>query len=277
MTGKLIKNDLKSGLSAVGKIYFAAAIAIAAVLFSSLFKVSQGMKFVLSAAVLGIALVVVIVTFVQIIFGVNKQLFGREGYLTQTLPVRTSSMIFSKWFTASFWVLLAYGLFAVTAFLVYYYWSKQDSADVQMYALIEQLIETMGFGATAMYKKYLIVSLIVAIFNSCIFVMFAIFAITLSNIKPFSKLGSFGVIIYLAVVLIGIQLACYGLANICDVTMLISPAGKISMAITESAIDACVGSGGMTIGFTSVYFKAIITVFIYILTVQLNDTKINLK
>ena len=33
----------------------------------------------------------------------------------------------------------------------------------------------------------------------------------------------------------------------------------------------------MTIGFTSVYFKAIITVFVYILTVQLVDSKVNLK
>ena len=277
MTGKLIKNDLKADAAAIGDIYLAAVIGVGALLISTFLDISTWVKFALSVAVIVIAFIAVIMTFVQVIFGANKNLFGREGYLTQTLPVRTSSLIFSKWLTATIWVIISYALVIVAVVCVYYYWTVANDEGAKMYDMIYNFAQTMGVGAVEMYKKYLIVSAIVGLFNACIFVMDVLFAITIANIRPFSRLGNIGIVLYIAILLIGIQAASYGLADIADVTMLIDAKGAISMTVQQSAVDANTAAGGMNIGFTDVYFKAIVTVFIYIFTVQLNETKINLK
>ena len=197
MIGKLIKHDLIAGARRMGNIYLAAVIACAALLFSSLVK-SGFLRFLSSAAVFVIACIAVVVTFASVVFGANKTLFGREGYLTQTLPVRTSSLIFSKWITSSFWVLISYGLAAAVGILLFVYWTSENQDGAQMYEIIYSFAQSFGLGGESVYQKYLIVSAVIGLFNACILVMFIIFSITLSNVRPLNKLGSFGIIIFLA-------------------------------------------------------------------------------
>lgn len=275
MTGKLIKHELKAGARRMGNIYLAAFIACGAMIVSAFFK-SGFMRFVSSAAVVVVAAVAVIVTFVSVVFGANKSLFGREGYLTQTLPVRTSSLIFAKWFSSSVWVIISYALVAFAFVGVFVYWTTENQEGAEIYDMIYTFLQGFGIGAEAVYQKYLIMSAVIGLFNACIFVMFVFFAITLSNISPFHKLGSFGVIIYLALTIFIIQGATYGLESLCDVTMIIDASG-MTMSVSQDAIADATMKGAMTIGFTGVYFKTIVTVFLYILTVQLTESKINLK
>lgn len=275
MTGKLIKHELKAGAVRMSNIYLAAFIACGAMLVSAFFK-SGFMRFITSALVIGVAAVAVVVTFASVVFGANKSLFGREGYLTQTLPVRTSSLIFAKWFASSIWVVISYALALVAFMGVFVYWTTENQEGAQVYEMIYSFLQGFGVGAESIYQKYLSISAVIGLFNACIFVMFVIFAITLSNISPFHKLGTFGVIIYLALTIFFIQGATYGLANICDVTLIISSSG-MTMSVSPEAIMQAQATGAMTIGFTGVYFKTIATVFLYILTVQLTESKINLK
>ena len=135
MTGRLIKHELKAGARRMSNIYIAAAIACGAMLFSAFFK-SGFMRFVTSAAVVVITAVAVVVTFASVVFGANKSLFGREGYLTQTLPVRTSSLIFAKWFASSVWVLASYALAAIAFVAVFVYWTTQNQEGSQIYDMI---------------------------------------------------------------------------------------------------------------------------------------------
>lgn len=275
MTGKLIKHDLIAGARRMGNIYLAAIIACGAMLLSAFLK-SGFLRFLCSAAVIVIAFIAVVVTFVSVVFGANKNLFGREGYLTQTLPVRTSSLIFSKWLTSSFWVLISYALVAVAFVGIFVYWTTENQEGAEIYDMVYSFLQGFGIGAESVYQKFLLISAVIGLFNACIFVMFILFAITLSNISPFHRLGSFGVILYLALTVAVIQGATYGLESLCDVTLLIQDSG-ITMLVDQAAISDAVQNGALTIGFTGVYFKAIVTVFLYILTVQLTETKINLK
>lgn len=275
MTGKLIKHDLIAGARRMGNIYLAAIIACGAMLLSAFLK-SGFLRFLCSAAVIVIAFIAVVVTFVSVVFGANKNLFGREGYLTQTLPVRTSSLIFSKWLTSSFWVLISYALVAVAFVGVFVYWTTENQEGAEIYDMVYSFLQGFGIGAESVYQKYLLISAVIGLFNACIFVMFILFAITLSNISPFHRLGGFGVILYLALTVAVIQGATYGLESLCDVTLLIQDSG-LTMLVDQTAISNAVQNGALTIGFTGVYFKAIVTVFLYILTVQLTETKINLK
>lgn len=275
MTGKLIKHDLIAGARRMGNIYLAAIIACGAMLLSAFLK-SGFLRFLCSAAVIVIAFIAVVVTFVSVVFGANKNLFGREGYLTQTLPVRTSSLIFSKWLTSSIWVLISYALVAVAFVGVFVYWTTENQDGAEIYDMVYSFLQSFGIGAESIYQKYLLISAVIGLFNACIFVMFILFAITLSNISPFHRLGGFGVILYLALTVAVIQGATYGLESLCDVTLLIQESG-ITMLVDQAAISDAVQNGALTIGFTGVYFKAIVTVFLYIITVQLTETKINLK
>lgn len=275
MIGKLIKHDLIAGARRMGNIYLAAIIACGALLFSSLLN-NGFLRFLSSAAVFIIACIAVIVTFASVVFGANKTLFGREGYLTQTLPVRTSSLIFSKWFTSSLWVLISYALAAAVGILLFVYWTSENQDGAEMYEIIYSFAQGFGLGGEAVYQKYLIISAVIGLFNACILVMFIIFSITLSNVRPLNKLGSFGIIIFLALTIFVVQGLSYGLENICDVSLIIEESG-MSMTVDPVTVERAVQSGGLALGFTSVYFKAIVTVFIYIFTVILTETKINLK
>lgn len=275
MIGKLIKHDLIAGARRMGNIYASAAIAIVALLISAFFN-NGFLKFICSAAIIIVAFVAVIVTFASVVFGANKTLFGREGYLTHTLPVRTSSLVFSKWLTSSIWVIISYALVVIAIVAVYIYWTVEDQGGAEVYDMIYSFAQSFGLGAENIYKNYLIISAIIGLFNACIFVMFIMFAITLSNISPFHKLGSFGVIIYLALTIAVIQGAAYGLENLCDITLVIQQSG-ISMTIDRAAIEMLDYTNAATIGLTGVYFKAIVTAFLYIITVQLTESKINLK
>lgn len=275
MIGKLIKHDLKDGVRRMGNIYIAAAIAVIALLISA-FSNSGILKFIASAAIIIVAFVSVIVTFASVVFGANKSLFGREGYLTHTLPVRTGSLIFSKWLSSSIWVIISYAFVIISVVAVYVYWTVEDQNGAEIYDMIYSFAQSFGLGAEAMYKNYLIISAVIGLFNACIFVMFVLFAITLSNISPFHKLGTLGVILYLAATIAIIQGAANGLASLCDVTLVISPTG-ISVTIDKAMIEMLNYSNGVTIGLTGVYFKAIVTTFLFIFTVQLTESKINLK
>lgn len=275
MIGKLIKHELKAGARRMSNIYLAAFIACGAMLFSAFFK-SGFMRFLTSAAVIIIAGIAVVVTFASVVFGANKTLFGREGYLTQTLPVRTSSLIFAKWFASSVWVFISYLLAAVAFVGVFVYWTTENQEGAQVYDMIYTFLQGFGVGAESIYQKYLLISAILGVFNASIFVMYVFFAITLSNINPFHKLGTFGIILYLALTVFVIQGITTGLESLCDITLLIESSG-MTMTVSKEAVLQATQYGAMSIGFTGVYFKTIVTVFLYIITVQLTESKINLK
>ncbi len=275
MIGKLIKHDLKSGARRMGNIYLAALIASVAMIFSAFIE-SGFVRFLSTLVVIVVAFVAVIMTFASVVFGANKSLFGREGYLTQTLPVRTGSLIFSKWLTSSIWLLISYAFVLVAFVAVFFYWTTENQEGAQIYDMIYSMAQSFGLGAESVYQKTLIIQAVIGLFNMCIFVMYVLFAITLSNISPFHKLGTMGIIIYLAAVVFIIQGISYGLENLCDVTLLIEQSG-ISMTVSESAVIQAEMTGASAIGLTGVYFKTIVTVFLYILTVQLCESKINLK
>lgn len=274
MIGKLIKHDLKAGARQMSRIYFAALIACVAMIFSSFTK-SGFLRILSFGAVAVIAAIAIIITFVSVVFGANKTLFGREGYLTQTLPVRTSSLIFSKWLTSSFWVIVGFTFFAVVLVSIVAYLTTGDQEGVEFYEIVTMVLQQFGIGVDKVSKTIFIIKSMIGLFTACIFVMWILFAITLSNIRPFHKLGSFGIIIYLALTIFIVQGASNGLEKLCDITLVVAESG-MTMTVDMAAVHSAVVNG-TAIGFTSVYFKIIVTIFLYIITVQLTESKINLK
>lgn len=193
MFGKLLKNDLKAQWHSVSTIFLCVfvigGIAELFVLFSKNSTVTILGGIVVSIAMLFACLVIVIA--VAMLFA--KTTFGRAGYLTLTLPVKTSSLIWSKTLSGLIWTYAIYILF-FGSFLLWIYQvgelmggNFQDLADQLFTLLLGKSIQTMI--STAVYY---LVWFAIAMFTvvQCLYL-----GITCSNVSPFSKIGIPGAVV----------------------------------------------------------------------------------
>lgn len=212
MFGKLLKNDLKAQWHSMSTIFLCviivSAVAELLVQFSnaSVIKVLSG--FVLILALLFACIVVVIA--VGMMF--SKTVFGRAGYLTLTLPVKTRSLIWSKTFSGLLWVYIVYILFFAAFFLWIYQTSTFLGGDLLTTA--EELFTLLwGLSSETMISSviYYLVWFAVAIFTlvQCIY-----FGITCSNVSPVSKLGNFGTVLISAVSIIILAILSTNIGNL---------------------------------------------------------------
>ncbi|MGT2771234.1 hypothetical protein [Streptococcus marimammalium] len=136
MFGKLIKYEIKS----VGKWYFAlygAILFCATILGLYISRLNDdgmtgeffvnGRELSTSEAIIMFAIILI---FVSLIIGIgistlfivvnrfNKNIFGREGYLTLTLPVSTHQIILSKLFVSFMWSVLSAIILLFSVFLL---------------------------------------------------------------------------------------------------------------------------------------------------------------
>ena len=115
MLGRLSKNSLKATFHSVYNIYIAMGIISVIMLVMLLVDwtkwgdtgvgVGYLIKIVASVALCLTAGIGVLMTFVAVFSEFSRNLYGNEGYLTLSLPVRSSTLMFSKWLSASFWVI----------------------------------------------------------------------------------------------------------------------------------------------------------------------------
>ena len=193
MFGKLLKSDLKAQFYSIAPIFLSVfVVAIVGelfVLFSKNAIATALGGFVVAIAMLFACLVIIIA--VALMF--SKTVFGRAGYLTLTLPVKTSSLVWSKTLSALIWTYSIYILFFASLFL----WIHQvgekmgtdfkDMADQLFTLLWGKSIATM----LSMLVYYLIwFGIIMFTVVQCIHL-----GITCSNITPFSKFGVIGAVV----------------------------------------------------------------------------------
>ncbi|MBZ6004431.1 MULTISPECIES: hypothetical protein [Paraclostridium] len=118
MLGKLLKYELKSTAKFFVPMYFAIlAITTLNTIFirKNVFIEAQG---IINMVIGGLFIAITTLTIVIIVKRFKKNLLGDEGYLMFTLPVKSSSLILSKYISALIWVLLT---MIVTAMAVIIY------------------------------------------------------------------------------------------------------------------------------------------------------------
>ncbi len=193
MFGKLLKNDLKAQWYSVAPIFLCifviAAVAEIFVLVSKNSVVSALGGLLVSLVLLFACFVIIIA--VAMMF--SKTVFGRAGYLTLTLPVKTSSLIWSKTLSGLIWTYTVYMLFFASLFLWIHQVGEnmgadfQDMADQIFTLLLGKSISTM----ISMLTYYLIwFAIIMFIIIQCLYL-----GITCSHVSPVSKLGILGAVI----------------------------------------------------------------------------------
>ncbi len=282
MFGKLLKNDLKSQWHSVSVIFLCIAIIVcAAELFISLciaeiipFKQSFfkfGAVTLSGIAVMLLMLFACIVILITVGLLFSKTTFGRAGYLTLTLPVKTSSLIWSKTISGLIWTFVVYFLFFGSACL----WFTQSSfANDELRPLMETVL-------SAFFNLSLetIISMVIYGFAILAIVMFFIvqcmyFSITCSHVSPLSKLSVFSAVI--------IFFASFGaVAYLAYKICVIFPFGFVmhngTITLTSNVFETFDAVGGLPIIISFPLFILVVSVLLHFPITALTKHKVNVK
>ena len=192
MLSKLFKYEIKDtvrSFSILFAVVFLLGVVSAIAHFSkiSVFNVTSSVLLIIASIALPV------VTLVLIIIRYYKSMFGNEGYLMFTLPVKSHQLLVSKAVTSVVWVILA-GIAAVGGLLLgLYYMGVVDTS-----LLKEIWAEISKYNLNKFVLGLIPILLLSAVWLICqIF-----FSITLSNVKPFSNMGPAGAFVVFIVVYI---------------------------------------------------------------------------
>lgn len=183
MLGKLLKYELKHSARYVMSIYGCALAASIFMLLGMLVKVTW-ITVVGSILLYFIGIACVIVTVVAVIKNFYDTLYGKQGYLTFTLPVKCKTLLFSKVLVSFFWIILSCVLMAVIFALIFLN-AKNQTADA--FVGIIDAIKVSGILDTlpsfAMIVKFLLILAFVALMYMLTFVGFVYFSVTVANTR----------------------------------------------------------------------------------------------
>ncbi len=200
MFGKLLKNDLKAQWSSMRVILFGIlAIFIICELAITLAD-SEVVKALGGLAVIAVMFFACIFILISVGVSYSKAMFGRAGYLTLTIPVKTSKLIWSKTVTGLIWIFSVYALVIISTVLwVYQMLSIVGTEDVQ---LADDLFGLVGLPSMSVITAYIISIAVTLAIEVLLLVQVIYFSETLSHVNPFSKLGKIGTLIFFFAILI---------------------------------------------------------------------------
>ena len=172
MLGKLLKQEAKTQGKTVLGMY--GVLIAATLLVIILFLISRAVKgpmesiFIFGCGVYGITVIVVfVVNFVYLCFHFYQSMYSGQGYLTHTLPVKTTQILHVK-IIVSFVYLFLTGIFAVASFFII--GMVVDGSSIHtMFRAIQKMVQnisaTMGIpGAT--YVLFLLATMILGCLNA---------------------------------------------------------------------------------------------------------------
>lgn len=269
MFGKLLKNDLKAQWFSVSAIYFCALIAV--VVFEIGANVLKTEKHIVLCGG-GVCLALLIASFTTLItvaIMFNNTMFGRAGYLTLTLPVKTGSLLASKTVSGLIWIFTVYALL-IGSLVLWLYQIKLILGD-QMADTIDSLLNIFGVPTVRTITIGVIIACILFAAIILLLVQCMHLSLTLSQIKPVSSFGKFGTIV-LFFVLIGVLLSLSGtVSDLLPINIIISETSILFTSSTETS-DAT-----MNFRLTGALFNIAASVALHFPMVFLINKKINLK
>ncbi len=291
MVGKLIKNELKAGFHSIIPIYIVAAVTTGLLTISFGFDINwlQAISIILLCLVTA---AMFMVTFISVINNFNKSMFRDQGYLTFTLPVTSGQLLFSKALCSFLWVLLSYvTVFAIWTGLFIYLVKeivgnvKDGLAEVfgdlgilgQIINDYVQDIDIKGILSTSVeaiifFAVYFFVAWIV------LYIAGIFFSVSLSNIRPFQKMGFASTILISLVVLISTLVISTLFMFFFPLTLSFTfdlEAMKLGMKLALVSVENAEGFFIFPVG--NIVFALPVTAFFFVMTAWFMNHKINLK
>lgn len=191
MFGKLLKHDFIATGRIMAIIYAIFAVLSAYILGSFyLGDVSienMGIMQTLGIMVLFIGSIVnIILTFVVVMMDFQKSLYGDQGYLTFTLPVKRLAVLSSKLIVSTFWYLMAiatvFGALFITTDVI------GQSMGEEAVGLVDMLLALFDENLNVGVLVFMLICLLINVFIAAFLYMVEVcFAITLSNTRHFQK------------------------------------------------------------------------------------------
>ncbi len=274
MFGKLLKNDLKAQWHSMSGIFLAIAFIAVAAEIVTLFTENQ-MISVLGGMVVFFAMggaCVIVLLAMGILF--SQTMFGKAGYLTLTLPVKTGSLLLSKTLSGLIWLGSVFLLFMGSLFLWIY--QVQEALGDDVMQSVESLLEIFGVPSVLTIT----IGVTFLCLNLAILVLVAVQAlhlsITLSNISPLSKFGNLGMIVMFFVIFYAVQTVTSSLGDLLPVGFVVT-ADSVKFASDIVTSKAQAGTGSMAIGFAGSVFRICASILLHYPTVYLVNRKINIK
>lgn len=221
MFGKLLKNDLKAQWKSMSMVFLCTVIVAAAAEIFTLVSdntVVKVMGGLLVSLALGFACVVVMIA-VGMMF--SKTMFGRAGYLTLTLPVKTGSLLKSKSVSGLIWIFSVYFLFIGS--LVLWVFQVQKEMGDEIMESVESLLTLFGIPS--------LVTIFTGVMLFCISLAVFVFlcvqslqlSVTLSHISPISKFGNLGTVVSFFVIVGIIQWLSNGISELIPAGFVLTP------------------------------------------------------
>ena len=183
MLGKLIKHELRHSARYTLSIYIA-VIVISAIMGLAFLTSATWMGVMSCFALYAAGIIAVIVTLVSVIKNFYDTLFGRQGYLTLTLPVKCSTLLISKVIVSFIWIVASFSLMALTLFIIFLY-AKEKSAGY--FTMLSDAVSISGvldmLPSASTVISFLFAAALWAVVTIFTYVSFVYFTVTAANTR----------------------------------------------------------------------------------------------
>ena len=274
MLGKLLKHEFLATGRVMGALYAVVGIIMAYVLGS--YYISKDTAS--TGQMLGIMVLLLIsscsffLTAVVMITNFQKSLYGDQGYLSFTLPVKGSSLLISKILVSTVWFIAAFvclmGTAAISFFVI-----KEDVIGEDTFATIESLLPIFLEGKSISTVLTTVVLMMVGYFLRFAVITIAMyFAISLANTRHFQKHYLLWTIVFTVAIL-------FAVANISDI---ISGRIVVGLSIIGNKLSlitsyAEAGIGASYIDLVSIIVYLLFGVGLYYATFYVMNKKVNIR
>ncbi|MBQ8504311.1 MAG: hypothetical protein IJ491_08565 [Clostridia bacterium] len=183
MLGKLIKHEIRHSARYHLAILIA-TVAVTAIVGLSLLSDSSILAALSCFALVVTGIATVIVTLVSVIKNFYDTIYGRQGYLTLTLPVKGSKILLSKVLVSFLWIVVGFIATAVPYFLIFLYARVKTSALTDMFGDALRGLLTM-LPETDVLIMLLVVMVLLIIAQILTYVGYVYFSVTVANTRLF--------------------------------------------------------------------------------------------
>lgn len=276
MLGKLIKHELIQTSKRLTAIYISAAAALLLLMIVFLTK-NVRLEALSSISLILIGFATIVVTYIAIIRNFNDSLYGSQGYLTFTLPVRSRDILFSKYIVSFFWVIMSYVIMSLS-FIIIAVFAVSQLSDNGIIAMLSGMGETLSsigeIPSGAIIRKMLFLSLLENGIKYFSYVAFIFFALTLSNTRPLQGHPLF----FGGMVLFAILVFNWGVSATMKFKFPFSVSvfpEKVSLTFV-SVINPAEGAL-ITQGLGGILFTTVFSVLCLVATAWIMEKKVNVK
>lgn len=273
MLGKLLKYEIRHSARYTAAIYLA-TLAFASISVIALVANSTWLG-VMSCFMLYIAgFASVIVTLVSVIKNFYDTLYGRQGYLTFTLPVKCSTVLLSKFIVSVLWIIVGFIVMASTLFVIFLY-AKDKSAGV-----FDTFVDAFAISGITEYlpsglviAEALLVIAVLAILTVVTYVGYVFFVVTVANTGKFqSHPKLFG-----ALVFIGVFAVVNTISNLLTENIPLTFNVASDRVFFAFADMFSVEGTLLSYGIGGTIFSAIVAAGLLVLTGYIMEHKVNVK